>query len=311
MKQLSLALITFFCLLLASCGPKLTGVARDIQSADSLSFIVIGDWGVSGLPAQVRVAEQIDKISRRNNVQFIITTGDNFYPRGVASVTDSHWHKSFEAIYNKEGHMVPWYPTLGNHDYNGSPAAQIAYSQKSNRWKLSAPYYSFRQKAGKASVTFAFADMNPFIRSYYNHPMPELKGQDTAAQYQWLQQTLSAPADWKIMIGHQPLYSVGSHGSSPELIARFKPLLLQTGTHFYLAGHDHNLQHIQQPGEPVHYLVSGGGGRGLYALKATDASTRFARSSHGFLLMTFYADKANFYFYDDKGDLLYHQQVKR
>jgi len=311
MKQLCILLTAFSCLSLFSCGPKLTGVAREVQAADSVSFIVIGDWGVSGLPAQIRVADQIDLISRKANVQFIITTGDNFYPRGVASVADSHWQKSFETIYNKDGHMIPWYPTLGNHDYNGSPAAQIQYSQKSNRWRLSAPYYTLRKNAGKASVVLAFADMNPFIKSYYNHPMPELKDQDTAAQYKWLQQTLSAPADWKIMIGHQPLYSVGSHGSSAELIARFKPLLLQTGTQFYLAGHDHNLQHIKQLDEGVHYLVSGGGGRGLYALKATDAATRFARSSHGFLLMTFYADKANFYFYNEKGEVLYQQQVKK
>ena len=311
MKKPFLLFTAVLFLFLLSCGPKVTGVAREVASADSLSFIVIGDWGVSGLPAQVRVAEQIDAISRRNNVQFIITTGDNFYPTGVTSVDDAHWQKSFESIYNKEGHMVPWYPTLGNHDYNGSPAAQIAYSQRSNRWRLPATYHTFQKKAGKASVTFAFADMNPFIKSYYNHPMPELKDQDTAAQYKWLQQTLSAPADWKIMIGHQPLYSVGSHGSSAELIARFKPLLLQTGTHFYLAGHDHNLQHIKLDGERVHYLVSGGGGRGLYALRATDAATRFARSSHGFLLMTFYADKANFYFYNDRGKLLYQQVVKK
>ena len=207
--------------------------------------------------------------------------------------------------------MVPWYPTLGNHDYNGSPAAEIQYSKTSNRWKLTAPYYSFQKKIGKASAVFAFADINTFIKSYYKLNMPELKDQDTAAQYKWLQKTLSAKAEWKIMIGHQPLYSVGSHGSSAELINRFKPLLLQTGTQFYISGHDHNLQHIKLPQEPVHYLVSGGGGRGLYALRNRDIETQFAVSSHGFLLMTLYADRANFYFYSEQGNLLYQQQVKK
>jgi acid phosphatase len=207
--------------------------------------------------------------------------------------------------------MVPWYPTLGNHDYNGSPAAEVAYSKINSRWKLSANYYSFREKAGKATVTFAFADINPFIPSYYKLPMPELKNQDTAAQFGWLHKTLSAPADWKIMIGHQPLYSVGSHGSSNELIKRFKPFLLETGTDFYLAGHDHNLQHIVMPGEPVHYIVSGGGGRGLYALKKTNLDPLFADSSHGFLLMTIHSDRADLTFFSDKGDILYKQQVRK
>jgi tartrate-resistant acid phosphatase type 5 len=294
----------------SSCAPR-TGSSSGSADGDSLSFIVLGDWGVGGSAAQRRVAEAMDLVSRSNGVQFIITTGDNFYPVGVASVRDSHWHKSFERVYTGKGHQVPWYPTLGNHDYNGSPAAQIAYSKESLRWQLSVPYYSFRRKAGGASITFAFADMNPFIRSYYRLPMPELKDQDTAAQYRWLEETLSAPADWKLMIGHQPLYSVGSHGSSPELTARFKPLLLRTGTQFYLAGHDHNLQHIRQEGEGVHYLVSGGGGRGLYALKTRDSATRFALSSHGFLRMTFYARKAHFYFYNDKGEVLYQQVVEK
>jgi len=311
MKRTCFLALIAFCLGLASCTPKPTGVAQDINTTDSVCFIVLGDWGVGGSAAQRSVAAVMDSISRRFRAQFIITTGDNFYSTGVTSTEDGHWQKSFETVYDKEGHMLPWYPTLGNHDYNGSITAQMQYSKKSNRWRLTAPYYALKKKAGKASVVFAFADMNPFIKSYYNHPMPELKHQDTAAQYKWLEATLSAPADWKIMVGHQPLYSVGSHGSSQELINRFKPLLLRTGTQFYLAGHDHNLQHIKHSNEPVHYLVSGGGGRGLYALKATDASTRFARSSHGFLLMTFYADKAHFYFFNEKGELLYSQQVRK
>ena len=31
---------------------------------------------------------------------FIISLGDNFYSKGVASVTDSHWQESFENVYS-------------------------------------------------------------------------------------------------------------------------------------------------------------------------------------------------------------------
>lgn len=297
--------------LLAGCQPPREGTVRETATGDSLSFIVIGDWGVGGSTAQQAVAEQMDTVARRNNVQFIITTGDNFYPTGVLSADDPQWQRSFEKVYDQQGHMIPWYPTLGNHDYNGSVAAQVAYSRDHRRWRMTAPYYALRKRAGKASVVFAFADMNPFIKSYYNQKMPELKLQDTAAQYQWLQQTLSAPADWKIMIGHQPLYSAGSHGGNTGLVGRFKPLLLQTNTDFYLAGHDHNLQHIQLAGEKIHYLVSGGGGRGLYGLRQKDEHTRFALSAHGFLLMTLYPDKANITFYGAQGQVLYQYQVRK
>ena len=311
MKTLYLFIFVSVIIFLASCAPKPIASVNNNTTGDSLSFIVIGDWGVGGTPAQKRLASVIDDVSQRNNVKFIITTGDNFYPAGVQSTEDPHWDHSFNWVYNKKGHMLPWYPTLGNHDYNGKPSAEIAYSRINDRWKMNASYYSFRKNVGKATAVFAFADINPFIKSYYKEPMPELKNQDTAAQAKWLDETLSPPADWKILISHQPLYSMGSHGSSTELIKRFKPFLLQTGTHFYLAGHDHNLQHIQIENEPVHYLVSGGGGRGLYAFKKTELNPLFAASSHGFLLMTLYAKKAILYFYNDKGELLYHYQVQK
>src|SRR5687768_2876700 len=110
-----------------SCRPTAGRIERNSRDTDSLSFIVIGDWGMNGSAPQKAVAEQIDIIGRKNNVQFIITTGDNFYPTGVTSTSDPHWERSFNLVYDKKGHMVPWYPTVGNHDYNGSPSAQIEY----------------------------------------------------------------------------------------------------------------------------------------------------------------------------------------
>jgi tartrate-resistant acid phosphatase type 5 len=310
MKWISL-FVALFPLYFVACSPKTGSSEWKSEKSDSLSFIVIGDWGVGGTPAQKRVADAIDRIAQQTNIQFIITTGDNFYPAGVTTVDDPHWSKSFTSVYNKRGHMVPWYPTLGNHDYNGSPAAEIQYSKVNDRWKMRSHYYSFKEKFGKTHAVFAFADMNPFITSYYKEPMPELKGQDTAAQYKWLKKTLSDDEDWKIMIGHQPLYSLGAHGSNPGLINRFKSLLLETGTQFYLAGHDHNLQHIQYKNEPVHYLVSGGGGRGLYSFKSKDLDPLFAVSSHGFMRMTLYEDYAVVYFYDSNGESLYRKEISK
>jgi hypothetical protein len=48
---------------------------------------------------------------------FVLLLGDNFYPSGVKSVTDSQWKTAFVTPYEALG--LTFYPTLGNHDYEG------------------------------------------------------------------------------------------------------------------------------------------------------------------------------------------------
>ena len=246
-----------------NCNKNKSGTDSTTTPIDSLSFIVIGDWGVRGTEAQKLVADQINVYAKTYNAKFILTTGDNFYPAGVSNTTDPHWKESFEDIYNKEGHQVPWYPSLGNHDYGANPQAEIDYSSVSTRWKMPARYYMVKKNIDAGhSVLLTFTDTSPFVNSYYTLPyFPDLKQQDTAAQLSWLRTTLSASNDtWKIVVGHHPVYSAGSHGSTQELIERFKPIFLQTKTDFYICGHEHNLQYLAVPNENVQYLISGGGG---------------------------------------------------
>jgi tartrate-resistant acid phosphatase type 5 len=309
---ISIYLLLLF-VLIGSCNKKYAfsdgpWTAENI-AVDSISFIVVGDWGKDGGEVQKPVADQLDVFSKQFNAQFIISTGDNFYPAGISSVTDAHWKSSFENIYNKAGHQIPWYPVLGNHDYQSNPQAEIDYSLQSNRWKLPARYHSFKENMNdSSSALFVFTDTSPFVEEYYGRQMSDLKQQDSAAQYKWLRQTLSGSHDnWKIVIGHHPVYSVGKHGNTSELIQRFKPLLDQTRSDFYIAGHDHSLQHILIPNDPVNYLISGAGAENTY-VHPTDNSL-FARATPGFLVMTLYPHRANFYFYNQRGELLYRRQL--
>lgn len=296
-----------------SCKRESTSVEGPWDSTgntiDSISFIVVGDWGRDGAYSQRSVAEAIHEYSKKFHAAFIISTGDNFYPDGVNSVGDPQWASSFENIYNKEGHQIAWYPVLGNHDYMSNPSAQLLYSRISRRWQMPARYYSFEKSISSSdSALFVFADTPPFITSYYRGGLSDLAQQDTVAQRKWLQQTLGASnARWKIVVGHHPVYSVGQHGNSPDLIRRFKPLFRETGTDFYICGHDHNLQYLSLPGDPVHYLVSGGGSE--HTPVDPNSFSLFARGTPGFLLMTLYAQRANFYFYNQRGELLYRRQV--
>ena len=300
-----------FLLLHFSCTGSLGAVQAD-GGRDSLSFIVFGDWGVEGRGHQQAIAQQMDIFARKFNVQFFVTTGDNFYPKGVESTADPQWKTSFENIYNKAGHNVPWFATLGNHDYGANPEAQVDYSAFSNRWRMPARYYTVEKGLGNSGkALFVFTDTSPFLHSYHRRTMADLQAQDTASQLRWLQQTLTGSASaWKIVVGHHPLYSSGEHGNTPELIQQFGPLLVEAKTDFYLCGHDHILEHLKRNNEGVHHLISGGGGAGNYEVDQKPYS-RFARSSPGFLVMTLYPSIANVYFFNEKGELLYRQQVKK
>ncbi|GAA4323702.1 tartrate-resistant acid phosphatase type 5 family protein [Flaviaesturariibacter amylovorans] len=278
---------------------------------DSLTFLVFGDWGKYGGQQQQAVADRMDIVGRHHGIRFIISTGDNFYYAGVRNTSDRHWQASFEEVYNRSGHQVPWYPVLGNHDYGTNPQAQIEYSALSERWRMPARYHSLKQRMGDGySALFLFTDTSPLVNANHGNRMGDLDQQDTAAQRRWLADALSDSKDtWKIVIGHHPVYSAGPHRDTRELIGRFEPIFLQTRTDFYLAGHDHSLQHLHRDGDPVHYLVSGGGSEATRIHRHPHA--RFTRSSTGFLIMTLYRDRATAYFYNKNGRLLYRNDFRR
>lgn len=126
-------------------------------------------------------------------------------------------------------------------------------------------------------------------------------------QSAWLQQALARPTDavWTIVYGHHPVFSNGGHGDTTRLHRGAPSLLALLERHrvtAYVAGHDHDLQHIAKPlprpatssggaspstsgSGPLHFFVVGGGGRGLRPVRcpAGDATCRFADSSRGFL----------------------------
>jgi hypothetical protein len=290
---------------------ELTRIIEQIPTKDSLSFIVLGDWGKHGSQYQIDVAKQMFRQGKKHNVQFVVTTGDNFYYSGVTDINDDHWKTSFENVYLKDSLPAKWFPVLGNHDYGLNPQAQVEYSTTGSRWTMPGRYYSIKRKINAVdSVLLLFTDTSPFISYYYSetNSMSDLNKQDTAAQMQWILSTLNISNDpWKIVVGHHPIYSVGRHGSSGDLIQRLKPALLKNNVDFYIAGHDHDLQFLKQPNENLKYLVSGAGSEARSV--APDANTVFAKETLGFLIVTLYSEKANVHFYDQNGSLLFTEQI--
>jgi tartrate-resistant acid phosphatase type 5 len=276
---------------------------------EALHYLVVGDWG-QGTRRQREVAVQMAKVSEQVGVDFIVTTGDNFYPSGVSSTRDSLWKTAFEDVYAASSLKVPWYPVLGNHDYGGDPDAQVMYSKVSDRWKMPSRYYRMifpLKNDTTSSLMLLFIDTTPLIPGYYGHGLA-VDGYDTTAQIKWIGKMLEdlpSHVKWTFVIGHHPIYTAGERRDNVETeeIRRIlKPLFERSGITGYLAGHEHNLQHLVDA-NGVHQFVSGGGSEAR--LIKPFVPRRFARAASGFILFSVLKNKVVAQVINRRGRVLY------
>jgi len=185
---------------------------------------VIGDWGAD-TRGRAQVAALLRKEHAQSPLTALLTTGDNFYPRG----------RVVEA-YLQDLPPVPLYPAFGNHDAPNLEA-------QLRRFGLERPHYRVRFGSLEVFVLYTEGDLR--------------------AQRAWLEEALqSSTAPLKALLLHRPLYSSGLHGGSPALRSLLEPLLRRHGVALVLAGHDHHYERLEVQG--LLHVVTGGGGAGLY-----------------------------------------------
>lgn len=261
----------------------------------ALHFIVMGDWGRNGENYQKEVAAGMGKAAHDLSASFVIATGDNFYPYGVASTQDYHWLASFETIYTAQSLHVRWFPVLGNHDYASNPEAEVEYTKVSSRWSMPSRYYSHTFRLDRDSVLFVFLDTDPIEKELKRIPLDTVKyplgGMNR--QRDWLVAQLSASkARWKIVVGHHPVYTGGWRKTSPDtknMKEFLEPVFKQYGVDVYLCGHEHHLEYIKPQG-PTHYIISGAASEAREAALHPDGG-KFVAPVQGFAAVSLTADK--------------------
>jgi tartrate-resistant acid phosphatase type 5 len=259
----------------------LTGQAA-IPDTFSLSFMALGDWGRNGEYLQLEVGKQMGKWGKENRNNFVVSVGDNFYPKGVISEHDPLWHYSFENVYTAYSLQCDWYSILGNHDYMSDPDAQIRYTSISRRWKMPARYYSKEIQLGRenAKVLLVMIDTNKMIF--------DADKEDADKQLVWIKDTLkncSPEVKWKIVIGHHPSYTVGPRIQNYETLSIRKYLDQVFEDHkvdVYLSGHEHSMQHLKPEKRYTHHFISGAGSEISTVTKGVPFS-RFEAAENGFM----------------------------
>ena len=231
------------------------------RSARPVRVLAFGDFG-DGSDAQRLVAAAMMRYHRRRPFDFGVTLGDNFYPSGMEAPSDPRWRSDWSALYDPL--KIPFYATLGNHDYNqpNSPAAEILYTQQRGSWRMPAAYYTFT--AGPVQFFALDTDMI------------------SEKQLIWLTRELDrSTAVWKVVYGHHPIYSEGQHEDNNVKIDQLLPVLRERAD-VYLAGHDHDMQHLKPEGR-LHFFIAGSGGK----LRTIEPGPRslFARSANGFAVI--------------------------
>jgi tartrate-resistant acid phosphatase type 5 len=285
---------------------------RAAAAAPSINFLVVGDWGRDGASHQRDVAKHMGRAASARGSCCIVSVGDNFYEHGVASAADPQWQSSYESVYHARSLHIPWYVALGNHDYRGSPQAQIDYAAQSSRWRMPARYFKVDGTALNAPYVDLFViDTSPLVHKYRDEVedaiAENVRTQDVDAQLQWLDLELGrSSARWKLVIGHHTLRSGGSgHGETAEVVQLVEPILLKHGVTAYINGHDHDLQHIRRGGLDC---IGSGAGSEVRPVNAV-SGTLFCASRSGFAAITCSPESVGLEFVDFTGAKLYRAAV--
>ena len=269
-----------------------------LPSGKPVRVLAFGDFG-TGSDGQIKAAAAMRAYSVKHRFDFGITLGDNFYRElqesngsRLNSPDDPRWQSEWEELYGPIG--IRFFPVLGNNDYvdPDSPAAELAYTQRSETWDFPAPYYTFT--AGSAQF-FAIDTMRL-----------------TSDELEWLDRELGrSTARWKIVYGHYPIYSVGSNRDTPELIAKLLPILEKRHVQIYLCGHVHTMQDLQTD-SPVHFYISGAAGAGLASdLGETYKRSLFKAATFGFTVLEIDDAHADVIFIDSEGKEIYRSHLSR
>ncbi len=286
---------------------------------DAAELLMIGDWGWDGdnHTAQSNVAAAMRRYvhENRNQAQALLMLGDNWYGTLEGGSQSVRWQTQFEQMYPADVFNCRAYAILGNHDYQRWPEskvdAELEYARSGKtRWTMPTRWYRFEFPGKHPLITFLALDSNmPFKDGTWDHGRDfTLTPQQQAEQLAWLEAELERPrkTPFLVVMAHHPVYSDGPHGDHPILIRDWDPLFQKYGVHLYLAGHDHDLQHLEFDGHPTSHFLSGGGGADLYDLKL-DPSQRgpYAKKIYGFSHLSVTREKMTLRHIDSSGRLLH------
>lgn len=265
--------------------------AMENRTPDSVLFAVIGDYGEGG-----KYAERVANMVQSWNPDFIVTVGDNNYPKGAADTIDEHVGKlyskyifNYKGKYGKGASRRRFFPSPGHVDWD------------SDHLK---PYLDYFDLPGNERYyDFTWGPLHIFILDT-DEREPDGATFDSR-QAMWLKKGLSeSDKPWNIVMGqHSPFTS----HAVPD-IERMRWPFAQWGADAVITGYYHVYERLLVDGIP--YFINGTGGTWVSGFGETDPHSRF-RYNRGYGAMAVVADpqKISFAFINSWGRVVDTYQI--
>jgi hypothetical protein len=216
------------------------------------SFVVLGDSGVGG-QAQYRLARRICDV----DPDFVLHTGDVVYPGGEREGYPNRFFAPYRELLAK----ACFWPTLGNHDWEGTGGA--AYLEV-----FELPENGPAELPPETNYWF---DYGPVRVAVINSNLSEQVLAGAVAP--WLRQVFaSGPASWRLVVLHHPPYTAAKHRPSEQVQRALVAAFEEARVAVVFSGHNHLYERTVPlrggqavaADEGVVYVVSGAGGARLY-----------------------------------------------
>jgi tartrate-resistant acid phosphatase type 5 len=302
---------------LASFG-SWSSLADSVKSDPAAAeMLVLGDWGYEDPKAQSQVAAGLRAYSKQHAVhpQALLMLGDNWYGELAGGAGSPRWQTQFEQMYPASDFPCPAYAVLGNHDYQKWPDskvdAELEYARSGRtRFTMPSRWYRFEFPAKNPLITFLALDSNmpkDGHKEWFGKDFT-LTPEQQAEQLTWFEAELKRPrtTPFLAVMAHHPVYSDGPHGDHPVLVREWDPLFRKYHVNLYLAGHDHDMQHLEFEGHPTSVFLSGGGGADLYPLKIEPSQRGpYAQKVYGFSHISITARQMTLRHLDQNGNTLH------
>lgn len=219
-------------------------------------------------------------MARESNISFLIDTGD-LVMDGLKGPDWNNFYKLNQVYLSR----FLYQPAMGNHEYESPFYQDITGKPK---------WYSFTWE----NTYFICLDNNNNVEA-------------GSPQTTWLEQELKKAARYRfrIVYMHIPPYSSKKHGNDRMMQTHLVPLFDKYGVHLVFLGHEHGyevsypMKAHQKADKGTVYVISAGGGQGLYDLETQSEWSRIDKKTFNYMRVTVHSDRIELSAVNEKGQV--------
>jgi predicted phosphodiesterase len=269
-------------------------VIKPITSNESDIYCFIGDAGEVN-PTQAVVVEAL----ANSDCSVVWHLGD-ITQLGVQSINDPELQESFLTPFKPFLETeIPFYLTVGNHDYKGDPAVYLEVAK--DYPSIYHPKNFYTKQFGK--LCFFALDTTIFDKLYYFYKR--------GGQIRWLEEEverLKDQCDFSIAVAHHPLFSSGDRDRANPQLAIFLENYVFGTFDIYITGHNHVLADEGDHKKTLQLISATGALPGGSPLE-TDKG-KFNIETPGYLKMTIDDNTARYEFVSAKDNEILWSNIK-